>query len=160
MSQCAIFTTDESICSDLSSESCEYYQTEIYEQLPSVQASRAEQNRLDVLESSEVNQGGSVPEASHGRLPRGQRDKVSMQPLKNMPLSIQAKRDARWENLIWTIYSMYSIWRPFCGIAGLDWGGKFPNLNTWMISLFFHYSEPQCSNPPLFTFNSEHYNKY
>ncbi|XP_055358665.1 transmembrane channel-like protein 7 isoform X2 [Betta splendens] len=85
--------SEESTCSDLSSD-YEYYQTDIYELLPSVQASRAEQSGPG-LESSGANQGGPGPEESHGRLVRGQTDKGSMQPLKSMPVCIQAKRDAR-----------------------------------------------------------------
>ncbi|XP_060906360.1 transmembrane channel-like protein 7 isoform X3 [Labrus mixtus] len=70
-----------------SSDSYEYYQTEIFDQLPSVQALRPVQ----------AYQGG--PELgkriSHGQLPPGPRDKTSTQPLRNLVTCIQGKRGAR-----------------------------------------------------------------
>ncbi|XP_036965426.1 transmembrane channel-like protein 7 [Acanthopagrus latus] len=87
----------DSIHSSLSSDSCEYYQTEIFDQLPSIQASRHEQNRQGVLEASEANQGGPEPgeNISHGHLSRGPKDKASTRPLRNLVMCIQGKRDAR-----------------------------------------------------------------
>lgn len=85
---CVILATDESSYSSLSEDSYEYYQTDIFDQLPSIQASRPEQNRLGGLESEE--------KLDHGHLSRGPRDKTFTQPLRNLALCIQAKRDARW----------------------------------------------------------------
>ncbi|XP_008278488.1 transmembrane channel-like protein 7 [Stegastes partitus] len=85
--------SEESTHSTLSSDSCEYYQTEIFDQLPSIQASRPEQNRHGSLGGC----GGSEPgqRLSHDHLSRGPRDKTSVQPLRNLPMCIQAKRSAR-----------------------------------------------------------------
>ncbi|XP_042341668.1 transmembrane channel-like protein 7 [Plectropomus leopardus] len=87
----------ESTDSTVSSDSCEYYQTEIFDQLPSIQASRPEQDRQGSWEACEAHQGG--PEAgeriSHGHLSRGSKDKASIQPLKNLVMCIQGKRGAR-----------------------------------------------------------------
>lgn len=82
-----IFTPEESTYSSVSSDSCEYYQTEIFDQLPSIQASRPEQNR-------------SEEQLEPGNQSRGPRDKASTVPLRNLAVSIQAKRDARWESLL------------------------------------------------------------
>ncbi|KAG8015164.1 Transmembrane channel-like protein 7 [Nibea albiflora] len=89
-----ILTTDESTQSTLSSDSCEYYQTEIFDQLPSIQASRPEQSTQGLCD---VYQGGPEPgeSISHGHLSRGAKDKASTQPLKNMVMCIQGKRAAR-----------------------------------------------------------------
>ncbi|XP_041839863.1 transmembrane channel-like protein 7 isoform X1 [Melanotaenia boesemani] len=86
--------SDESTGSTLSSDSCEYYQTEIFDLLPSIQASRPEQNRCGPLEAAE---GGPGPAEgiSHGHLSREPRDKLSVQPLRNLAMCIQAKRGAR-----------------------------------------------------------------
>lgn len=93
-SECVIPTTDESIYSSQSSESCEYYQTEIYDQLPSVQASRSGQS-TGLWEGTL--QGGQEPEGntSHGRLSRRPRDKESTLPLRNLAICMQGKRGAR-----------------------------------------------------------------
>ncbi|CAJ1053728.1 transmembrane channel-like protein 7 [Xyrichtys novacula] len=76
--------SEESTQSTLSSDSCEYYQTEIFDQLPSIQAIRPAQ----------ANQGGpeSGERTSYGALSR---DKTSTQPLRNLVMCIQGKRDAR-----------------------------------------------------------------
>ncbi|XP_073328630.1 transmembrane channel-like protein 7 [Pagrus major] len=89
--------SDESIHSSLSSDSCEYYQTEIFDQLPSIQASRLEQSKQGLFEACEASQGGQEPgeNISHGHLSRGPKDKASTQPLKNLAMCIQGKRDAR-----------------------------------------------------------------
>lgn len=101
---CVFFTTDDSTHSNLSSDSCEYYQMEIFNQLPSVQASRPEQDRQDVLEDYEAYQGGPEPreQVSHGHLSRGPKDKTSTQPLRNLVMCIQGKRDTRWASLLHT----------------------------------------------------------
>ncbi|XP_022611181.1 transmembrane channel-like protein 7 isoform X1 [Seriola dumerili] len=90
--------SDESTQSTLSLDSdYEYYQTEIFDQLPSIQACRPEQNRQGVLEVCEVYQGSPEPgeKLINGHLSRGPRDKLSMQPLRNLAMCIQAKRDTR-----------------------------------------------------------------
>ncbi|KAM9770847.1 transmembrane channel-like protein 7 [Menidia menidia] len=90
--------SEESTRSTLSSDSCEYYQTEIFDQLPSVQASRPEQSRTSPLEPRgphEAHPGGPGPKGG-GPGPRlGPRDKASVQPLRNLPMCLQGKRAAR-----------------------------------------------------------------
>uniref|UniRef100_A0A3Q3W1X3 Transmembrane channel-like protein n=1 Tax=Mola mola TaxID=94237 RepID=A0A3Q3W1X3_MOLML len=54
------------------SESCEYYQTEIYDQLPSIQANRSQWPKV----------------------------KESTQPLRNLALCMQGKRDTRWDRVL------------------------------------------------------------
>ncbi|KAI9533886.1 hypothetical protein NQZ68_018254 [Dissostichus eleginoides] len=85
--------SDDSTHSTVSSDSCEYYQTEIFDLLPSIQASRPEQSR----KPSEAYQDGPVPgeESVHGQLSSGPRDKAPTQPLRNMVICIQGKRSAR-----------------------------------------------------------------
>ncbi|XP_015239792.1 PREDICTED: transmembrane channel-like protein 8 [Cyprinodon variegatus] len=78
--------SEDSIGSTLSSDSCEYYQTEIYDLLPSVQAVRSLHGGYDTQESH----GGPEPEES-----RGPRDKMSQHPLRNLAMSMHGKRDAR-----------------------------------------------------------------
>ncbi|MEQ2258460.1 hypothetical protein XENORESO_020018 [Xenotaenia resolanae] len=96
--------SDESIESTLSSDSCEYYQTEIYELLPSVQAVRSQQDTYDTLKSSEAYHGGQGPDEGFGRdtQSRGPREKVSLQPLRNLAMCMQGKRGASnigfWES--------------------------------------------------------------
>ncbi|XP_070836124.1 transmembrane channel-like protein 7 [Chaetodon trifascialis] len=88
--------SDESIGSSLSSDSCEYYQTEIFDQLPSIQAIRLQQNAKGLLGEPEAYQGGPEPaEIRNGHLSRGPKDKASTQPLRNLVVCIQGKRDAR-----------------------------------------------------------------
>ncbi|XP_054897485.1 transmembrane channel-like protein 7 [Poeciliopsis prolifica] len=89
--------SDESIESTLSSDSCEYYQTEIFDLLPSVQAVRSQQDSYGTLKTSEVYQGGPRPEEAFGteNQSRGPRDKLSLQPLRNLPICMQGKRSAR-----------------------------------------------------------------
>ncbi|XP_035516138.1 transmembrane channel-like protein 7 [Morone saxatilis] len=84
--------SEDSTHSSLSSDSCEYYQTEIFDQLPSIQASRSEQNTQG---NWEAHQGRLETGESHGHLSRGPKDKASTQPLRNMVMCIQGKRDAR-----------------------------------------------------------------
>ncbi|XP_034399071.1 transmembrane channel-like protein 7 [Cyclopterus lumpus] len=89
--------SDESTLSTMSSDSCEYYQTEIFDQLPSIQTSRLGQDRQGLWETCEAHQGG--PEAgeriSHGHLSRGPKDKAFTQPPRNLVMCIQGRRDAR-----------------------------------------------------------------
>ncbi|XP_047434919.1 transmembrane channel-like protein 7 [Mugil cephalus] len=86
--------SDESTQSDLSTDSCEYHQTEIFDQLPSIQACRPELSRLGGFEAA---QGGPEPEdrLSNVHLSRGSRDKALMQPLRNRAICMQAKRSIR-----------------------------------------------------------------
>lgn len=98
-----ILTTDESTQSTLSLDSCEYYQTEIFDQLPSVQACRHGQNGQGVSDVSEGYQYSPVQlgeNLNNGHLSRGPRDKASMQPLRNLAMCIQAKRGARWASYL------------------------------------------------------------
>uniref|UniRef100_A0A3Q4N9V7 Transmembrane channel-like protein n=1 Tax=Neolamprologus brichardi TaxID=32507 RepID=A0A3Q4N9V7_NEOBR len=99
----------ESTVSTLSSDSCEYYQTEIFDLLPSIQASRPEQNRHDF--SEETNQGGREAGEKSGQLSRGPRDKTSMQPLRNLPMCIQGKRDAERRKLENNDINFWESWR-------------------------------------------------
>lgn len=80
--------------SSLSSDSYEYYQTEIYEQLPSVQASRCGHDSQGTWERRNIGpeSGDSI---IHGSLHRPQKDKESTLPIRHLAMSIQAKRDAR-----------------------------------------------------------------
>lgn len=89
--------SEESTQSTLSSDSCEYYQMEIFDQLPSIQASRPEQNRHGPLEAYEDYHGGpeSGERISQGHPSRGPRDKMSEEPLRNLAMCIQGKRSAR-----------------------------------------------------------------
>lgn len=80
-----VLTPDSSQSS--SDSDYEYYQTEIFEQLPSTRAIHSSQTTQPVQE------GGPKP------LSRWLKDKESAQPLKSMALCIQAKREVRWE---WT----------------------------------------------------------
>ncbi|XP_061536446.1 transmembrane channel-like protein 8 isoform X3 [Phycodurus eques] len=75
----------ESGCSTLSSDSCEYYHTEIFDQLPSIQFFWPERSRQDASEVDE----------ELGHLSRGPRDKISTQPLRSLTMCIQGKRHAR-----------------------------------------------------------------
>ncbi|KAM9362620.1 transmembrane channel-like protein 7 [Symphorus nematophorus] len=84
--------SEESTHSSVSSDSYEYYQTEIYDQLPSVQAIRPEQNTQGLWEDY---QGGPEPGENNGHLSRGLKDKASTQPLKNLVMCLQGKRDTR-----------------------------------------------------------------
>lgn len=88
-----ILTADDSSQSSSDSE-YEYYQTEIFEQLPSTQAIHSSQNAQPFQE------GGPKPGSSScGPLSRRLKNKESEQPLKNMALCIQAKREVRWERM-------------------------------------------------------------
>ncbi|XP_040892312.1 transmembrane channel-like protein 7 isoform X2 [Toxotes jaculatrix] len=86
--------SDDSTQSTLSLDSCEYYQMEIFDQLPSIQACRPEQSKQGFLEVSEAHQG-SPEQGDNGQLSRGTRDKESLQPLRNLAMCLQAKRETR-----------------------------------------------------------------
>ncbi|KAM3623172.1 uncharacterized protein V6R79_007941 [Siganus canaliculatus] len=78
--------SDESTVSSLSVDSCDYHQMEIFDQLPSIQASRPQQNT----------QGGPDPgEVSQDHLSKTNKDKTSIKPLRELVMCIQGKRDAR-----------------------------------------------------------------
>ncbi|XP_035993160.1 transmembrane channel-like protein 7 [Fundulus heteroclitus] len=89
--------SEESVGSTLSSDSYEYYQTEIYDLLPSVQAVRSQQNGYDPQKSSEAYHGGPGPEEafSSDNQSRGPRPKGSLLPLRNLTMSMQGKRNER-----------------------------------------------------------------
>lgn len=70
----------------------EYYQAEIFEQLPSIQAIHSRQKTQPVQKEAHE-PGGSVGGDPSGRL----KGKESAQPLKNLAMCIQAKRVVRWE---------------------------------------------------------------
>ncbi|XP_029359535.1 transmembrane channel-like protein 7 [Echeneis naucrates] len=105
--------SDESTQSTMSLDSCEYYQMEIFDQLPSIQACRPAQNRQGVsgvyepLGSSEP--GGSVSNAHLSRRPR---DKASTQPLRELAMCIQEKRDVRdWRKMEIRNIGFWESWR-------------------------------------------------
>lgn len=82
-------TTDDDGSQSSSDSEYEYYQMEIFEQLPSTQAIHSSQN------TEAFQEGGPKPGALSKRL----KDKESEQPLKNMALCIRAKREVRWERV-------------------------------------------------------------
>ncbi|KAA8595165.1 hypothetical protein FQN60_012300 [Etheostoma spectabile] len=134
--------SDESTRSTVSSDSCEYYQTEIFDQLPSIQASRPEQDRQCHWEASEAHQGGpQVGERiSHGHLSRGPKDKASTQPLRNMVMSIQGKRDARDRRKMQV--SNIGFWESWRRSQSINWkrsweqmGGTLSGLLPWQGTL-------------------------
>nr|XP_020451790.1 transmembrane channel-like protein 8 isoform X1 [Monopterus albus] len=137
--------SDESTQSTLSLDSCEYYQMEIFDQLPSIQASRPEQNKRGVLEACEDYQSGTEVEEkwSHGPLlkePRRKRDKVSMQPLRNLAMCIQAKRDARDRRKMQiSNIGFWESWRRSQSIARkrvwAQMGGALAGLLPWQHTL-------------------------
>ncbi|XP_037546161.1 transmembrane channel-like protein 7 [Nematolebias whitei] len=86
--------SDESTQSTLSSDSYEYYQTAIFDLLPSVQATRPEQNRHGTLDEAQKCALGSVEDFNHSFVSRGPRDKTSSQPLRNLAMCMQGKRGA------------------------------------------------------------------
>ncbi|XP_068176898.1 transmembrane channel-like protein 7 isoform X2 [Antennarius striatus] len=106
--------SDESSHSSLSFDSCEYYQTEIFDQLPSIQASRPEQKSQHFWEDSEVYQGGPEHRDNIRRsdASRGHRNKASTQPLRSLVMCIQGKRDARNRRMIQiTCTGFWESWR-------------------------------------------------
>ncbi|KAF1394843.1 hypothetical protein PFLUV_G00005340 [Perca fluviatilis] len=134
--------SDESNRSTVSSDSCEYYQTEIFDQLPSIQASRPEQDRQCRWEASEAYQ--DVPEVgeriSRGLLSRGPKDKASTQPLRNMVMCIQGKRDARDRRKMQI--SSIGFWESWRRSQSINWkrgwaqmGGTLSGLLPWQRSL-------------------------
>lgn len=108
-----IVVADESTLSSLSSDSdsCEYYQTEIFDQLPSIQATLFRQN------TQPISEGGPEPggDIGHGLLSRRPKDKESTQPIRNLAMCIQGKRDARWEKICFVCFCVIltdSLMRP------------------------------------------------
>lgn len=123
----------ESNDSTLSSDSCEYYQTDIFDQLPSVQASRPEQSRWAASEPPPA-----LPD--RGCLSRGARDKTSTQPLRNLPLCIQAKRDTRERrNMQISNIGVWESWRRSQSISRkrvwAHMGGAISYLLPWKRTL-------------------------
>ncbi|XP_030602672.1 transmembrane channel-like protein 7 isoform X2 [Archocentrus centrarchus] len=109
--------SEESTQSTLSSDSCEYYQTEIFDLLPSIQASRPEQNRHDF--SEDANQSGPEAGEKSGLLSRGSRDKTYMQPLRNLAMCMQGKRSARERrNLELCNIAFWESWRKTQSSSG------------------------------------------
>ncbi|XP_027138542.1 transmembrane channel-like protein 7 isoform X1 [Larimichthys crocea] len=131
--------SDESTQSTLSSDSCEYYQTEIFDQLPSIQASRPEQSTQGLCD---VHQGGPEPgeSISHGHLSRGAKDKESTQPLKNMVMCIQGKRTARERRKMQiSNIGFWESWRRSQSITRkrvwVQMGGALSSLLPWRHTL-------------------------
>ncbi|TMS23978.1 Transmembrane channel-like protein 7 [Larimichthys crocea] len=131
--------SDESTQSTLSSDSCEYYQTEIFDQLPSIQASRPEQSTQGLCD---VHQGGPEPgeSISHGHLSRGAKDKESTQPLKNMVMCIQGKRTARERRKMQiNNIGFWESWRRSQSITRkrvwVQMGGALSSLLPWRHTL-------------------------
>ncbi|XP_041642293.1 transmembrane channel-like protein 7 [Cheilinus undulatus] len=124
--------SDESTQSTLSSDSCEYYQTEIFDQLPSVQALRLIQ----------THQGGPEPggNINHKQLQRGPRDKTSTQPLRNLVMCIQGKRDARDRRKMQrSSIGFWESWRRSQSInrkrVWAQMGGTLSSLLPWQQTL-------------------------
>ncbi|XP_034043417.1 transmembrane channel-like protein 7 isoform X2 [Thalassophryne amazonica] len=92
---------DETRCSSQSSDSCEYYQTEIFDQLPSIQASR--QDQISTADN----------DLSHAHLSRRPRDlRESSEPLRNLAMCLQAKRDVRKRrNMQIKKFGFWESWR-------------------------------------------------
>lgn len=118
--RCFPRTLAESTESSLSSDSYEYYHTEIYEQLPSVLASRSGHDSQGTWERQNIG-AGSGDSVSHGSLHRPQKDKESTQPIRHLTTCIQAKRDARWvvikllSFLVASRLNMSELWSwPLC----------------------------------------------
>ncbi|XP_023815637.2 transmembrane channel-like protein 7 [Oryzias latipes] len=134
--------SDESTRTTVSSDSCEYYETEIYDLLPSVQACRAEQSRYGPSEGSEDDSAG--PEhaegGSHGYRSRGPRDKTSVPPLRNLPLCMQGKRGVRERRKMQiSRIGVWASWRRSHSIICRRWWGHmgewFSGLLPWKHTL-------------------------
>ncbi|XP_026159193.1 transmembrane channel-like protein 7 [Mastacembelus armatus] len=91
--------SDESTYSDMdpiNMDSCEYYQTEIFDQLPSIQVFRPGWNGQGFSDACEADQSApDMGESSQGQLLKGPKDKASVLPLRKLAMCIQAKREAR-----------------------------------------------------------------
>ncbi|XP_056137066.1 transmembrane channel-like protein 7 [Lampris incognitus] len=85
--------SDESGSSILSEESYVYYQTEIFDQLPSSKAARPQQSRQEDWEACKTPRGSQ--ELENIVLLRGFRDKVSHLPPRCLPTCMQQKREVR-----------------------------------------------------------------
>lgn len=110
--RCVPWTLDDSVQSSLSSDSYEYYQTEIYDQLPSVQACRSGHDSQGTWERRNVGPE-SGDNICYGSLHRPQKDKESTLPIRHLTMCIQAKRDARWvrpqETLIICLFLVHCV---------------------------------------------------
>ncbi|KAF6739005.1 Transmembrane channel-like protein 7 [Oryzias melastigma] len=134
--------SDESTRSTVSSDSCEYYETEIYDLLPSVQACRLEQSRYGPSEGSE--DGSLGPEStegeSNGYRARGPRDKASVPPLRNLPVCMQGKRGIRERRKMQiSRIGVWASWRRSHSITCRRWCGHvgewFSGLVPWKHTL-------------------------
>ncbi|KAM9857212.1 transmembrane channel-like protein 7 [Aulostomus maculatus] len=124
--------SDESTQSTLSSESCEYYQRELFDQLPSIQASRPWHNRLGGSELEE--------QLGHGQLSRGTRNKASTLPLRSLTMCIQGKKDARDRRMMETCsIGCWESWRQNQSIntkrVWAKMGGAIKSLLPWQHTL-------------------------
>ncbi|XP_069386898.1 transmembrane channel-like protein 7 isoform X2 [Paralichthys olivaceus] len=135
--------SDESTHSTLSLDSCEYYQTEIFDQLPSIQACRPGSSIQDILEASEA-QGSTEPgeKPSNGPPSKGSRDKESMHPLRNLPMCIKAKRGARVRRKMQiSNIGFWESWRRSQSInrkrVWAQMGGALTGLLPWQQTLSF-----------------------
>lgn len=131
--------SDESTQSTLSVDSCEYYQTEIFDMLPSMQASRPENNRQVYCKDSEVHHTGAGAEdaLSFGTVSR---NRTSTQPLKNLAMCLQAKRDARDRRKMQKIqFGFWESWRRSQSIkrkrAWVQMGEALKGLLPWQGAL-------------------------
>ncbi|XP_041789326.1 transmembrane channel-like protein 7 [Chelmon rostratus] len=134
--------SDDSSHSSLSSDSCEYYQMEIFDQLPSIQASRPQQNIRRLSEAPRAYQGGPElgEQISHDHLSRGPKEKASTQPLRNLVMCIQGKRDARdRRKMEISSIGFWESWRRSQSInrkrVWAQMGGAFSGLLLWRHTL-------------------------
>ncbi|XP_068585178.1 transmembrane channel-like protein 7 [Cebidichthys violaceus] len=130
--------SEESTLSTVSSDSCEYYQTEIFDQLPSIQASRPEQDRQGPWEACEAPEAGE--RISHGHPPRGPKDKEFTQPLRNLVMCLQGKRDARHRRKMQiSNIGFWESWRRSQSInrkrVWAQMGGALAGLSPWQHTL-------------------------
>ncbi|KAM8879880.1 transmembrane channel-like protein 7 [Spinachia spinachia] len=129
--------SEESTISAASLDSCEYYQTEIFDQLPSIQASRPEQVRQGLWGACEAHQGG--PKAAE-RIGHGHKDKAFTQPLRNLVMCIQGKRGARdRRNMQISNIGFWESWRRSQSINRKrvwdQMGGGLSGLLPWQHTL-------------------------
>lgn len=85
----------------------EYYHTEIFEQLPSIQAIHSSQ-KTQPVQTGAHEPGGSISCDPSRRL----KEKESAQPLKNMAISIPAKRAVRWDTTFPRLNPVFSSAQP------------------------------------------------
>ncbi|KAM4604368.1 transmembrane channel-like protein 7 isoform 2-T2 [Polymixia lowei] len=123
--------SDDSGRSTVSEDLRMYYHTEIFDQLPSSQAARGRQSI-----QSEAPEGS--PEA--GDKSRGPRDKAAIQPLRDLAMSIQGKREARdRRRLQIRRIGAWESWRRSQSINNkrvcVDVGGAISGLSLWRNTL-------------------------